>query len=120
MGVTENVERELSLAKLFVLTSDYEGMPNALMEALAAGVPSISTDCPCGGPRELIKNGMNGLLVPCNDKYSLADSIDYLLSNENVRAKMSANAKESAKLFYPNTVNDKWRMYFEHVLKIEK
>ena len=46
-------------------------MPNSLMEAMALGIPCISTDCPCGGPRFLIKDGYNGYLVPTNDTYSL-------------------------------------------------
>ena len=54
MGATNDVGKVLQTADLFVLSSDYEGMPNALMEAMAAGVPCIATDCPCGGPRELL------------------------------------------------------------------
>lgn len=60
---------------MYVLSSDYEGMPNSLAEAMLLGIPSISTDCPTGGSRELIKDGINGLLVPVNDYAALADKM---------------------------------------------
>ena len=73
-GSVPNVKDQIRTASIFVMTSDYEGMPNALMEAMAIGLPVISTDCPCGGPKFLIEDGVNGKLVPtmqneyvCND-----------------------------------------------------
>jgi glycosyltransferase involved in cell wall biosynthesis len=65
-GVKKNIKNEIYDCSLFVLPSLYEGMPNALMEAMALGLPVISTDCPCGGPRFLIHN-YNGLLVKVNN-----------------------------------------------------
>lgn len=53
-GRTDSIEQKLLSAVIFVMTSDYEGMPNALMEAMALGIPCVSTDCPCGGPRMII------------------------------------------------------------------
>lgn len=67
-------EKELNDA-LYVLSSDYEGMPNSLAEAMALGIPSISTDCPTGGSRELIIDGFNGLLAPINNSNILAQKM---------------------------------------------
>lgn len=61
-GQTSDVPKVLSNADVFVLSSNFEGLPNALMEAMSAGVPCISTDCPCGGPHALINDGKDGLL----------------------------------------------------------
>ena len=60
MGESDRLEKELQTAALFVLPSDYEGLPNALMEAMAMGLPVIATDCPCGGPAELIRDPYSG------------------------------------------------------------
>ena len=67
-------------ADLFVLSSNYEGMPNALMEAMASGIPCISTNCPTG-PKELLGENERGLLVPMNDAVSLSEAIIRMLEN---------------------------------------
>ena len=67
MGATNHVEKVLETADVFVLSSDFEGMPNALMEAMAAGVPCISTDCPCGGPRNLFGDELKKQLIPTDE-----------------------------------------------------
>ena len=63
---------------LFILTSNAEGMPNSLMEAMAAGLACISTDCPTG-PSDLIEDGTNGILIPVGDERALVDSISSLI-----------------------------------------
>lgn len=74
MGRTDNVIEELKESDLFVFSSNFEGMPNALMEAMAAGLPCISTDCPTG-PRELLGDNERGVLVPMNDPDAFAEAI---------------------------------------------
>ncbi len=78
MGRTNDMKGMLSSIDLYVLSSDFEGMPNSLMEAMAAGVPCVSTDCPTG-PSDLIHNGENGLLVPVNNSEAMADAIEKML-----------------------------------------
>lgn len=78
MGRTNDMNGMFSTIDLYVLSSDFEGMPNSLMEAMAAGVPCVSTDCPTG-PSDLIQSGKNGLLVPVNDSETMADAIERML-----------------------------------------
>ena len=117
MGLTSKPEEVLSKAIMFVLASDYEGLPNALMEALAMGVPSISTDCLCGGPRALIRNNVNGLLVPCGDSKSLAVAMDRILYDKNLRDNFNGNAKKAAEDYYPDKVFSQWKQYLDKIVK---
>ncbi len=117
MGATDKVAEVLGKAQVFALSSDYEGMPNCLMEALAAGVPSISTDCPCGGPKTLIKDGENGLLVPVGDKEAMAQALDKMLSDLDGAEVLGRNAKESALKFHPEKIFAQWREYIEEVIE---
>ncbi len=70
-----------SNSKVFVMSSISEGMPNSLLEAMAVGLPCVSTDCP-NGPAELIKHGENGLLVTVGDYEAMACAINYIIENE--------------------------------------
>ncbi len=117
MGVTTDVPAILSRAGIFVLSSDYEGMPNALMEALAAGVPSISTDCPCGGPQMLIRNGENGLLVPVGDVEAMTSAMDQLLSEPQLAEKLGLAARESARQYLPENIATQWEKYLLQVVE---
>ena len=106
----------LSSSKCFVLSSDYEGMPNALLEALAVGVPSISTDCPCGGPRCIIENGVNGYLTPVGDAGALSRAMDSLLSDEELCKSFSAKAREMSGAYRTEAVFSQWREFVEKII----
>lgn len=114
-GNVERVEEYLAKAKVFVLSSDYEGMPNALMEAMAAGVACVATDCPCGGPKALIQDGINGFLVPVGDTVCMAEKISTLLADENLRKQMSSKAHKSAEDFSSMVILEIWEKY---ILKV--
>ena len=75
MGNSKTWHKDEYMSSLFVLSSDYEGMPNALMEAMALKIPCISTNCPVGGPKELINNGVNGYLTSTNNASALAETM---------------------------------------------
>lgn len=110
-GRTSESDRVLADAAAYVLSSDFEGMPNALMEAMAVGTPAVSTDCPCGGPRALIEREEQGLLVPCGDEAALAQALLTVLTDEARRLRMSAAAAERARQFRPDIVLNEWEAF---------
>lgn len=120
MGVSNKLEKEIYEDALFILTSDYEGMPNALMEAMALGLPCVSTDCPCGGPKELIQNGRNGLLVPVRDENRLVETIERLITDSELSSKISNNANKSMKAYAPNLILKKYEEYIKFVINLYK
>ena len=109
LGFVENPHAIMASADLFLLTSDYEGLPNALIEAQALGVPAISTDCPTG-PREIVEEGVTGLLVPVRDAHALSAAVSKLLENVDLRQSMSVAAIASMeKRFALDVVMDDWQ-----------
>ena len=92
-GRDKDVLNKINDAAVFILSSDYEGMPNALIEAMCMGMPVISTDCPSGGPRELIKNGVNGILIPTNNEEQLILAMKECTNAEKCKTFSSSVAK---------------------------
>lgn len=111
-NVTDIADR-LQSAGMFVLASDFEGMPNALMEAMALGLPCISTDCPVGGPRYLIRSGENGLLIPVNDVQALANAMQTLLEHQELAAQLGAQARNIQETLAPEQVYSRWEAYIQ-------
>ncbi len=110
-GAVSDVPEKVSGCRCFVLSSDYEGMPNTLLEALALGCPCVSTDCPCGGAKMVIKQGENGLLVPTNDTEELAKAIRVILDDAAFSHKISSNARVSAEQFRPDVIFKAWEEF---------
>ena len=98
------------------MTSDTEGMPNALIEAMSLGLCVISTDCPCGGPRELITPGKNGYLVPVRDTEALKEQLSYCLSHPEEAEDVGREAARIQESMAPDSVNRKWEEYFGKVM----
>lgn len=81
MGTTTDVGKYLTNSKIYALSSDYEGIPNSLLEALCAGVPCVATDCPCGGPKVLMDSNPGGILVRVGDSLSFAEALSKIADN---------------------------------------
>lgn len=110
-GNVPDLCEQIADASLFVLSSDYEGMPNALMEAMAMGIPCVSTDCPCGGPAYLIEDHINGLLVPTGDERRLADAMDEMLCKREQAAGMGIYASSIQNRLSPEKIHKEWEDY---------
>ncbi len=107
VGAKDNVQDYYKQCEIFVLTSRNEGYPNVLIEAMSAGCASIALDCDFG-PREIIEQGENGLLVPNNDIMLLAQAIDVVLADPALKEKLAANAINVGITNSTNTVISKW------------
>lgn len=116
-GRTDEVEKAIFRSAAFVLTSDYEGIPNALIEALSLGVPSVSTDCSPGGAALLLRNEENGFLVPRGDAAAIAEKLTVLVEQAAVAERFSRNGPFVAERFAEAVIADKWETYFDDMMK---
>lgn len=107
-GFVSNMPDRLERAEMFVLSSDYEGMPNSLMEAMALGLPCISTDCGGGSARFLIKDGENGRLVPVGDVAALSLAMERVLSDKVFAEKLGAESRKLQQTLAPEKIYGQW------------
>ena len=116
-GYTDDAMGSIKDASVFVLSSLYEGMPNTLIEALACGVPTVSTDCTPGGPAFLTDNGRRGLLVPVNDTISMSKAICSIIENPQLAEYLSSHGREILAILNEYRISTMWRDYFLHILQ---
>ncbi len=107
VGYDANPYKYMAKAHFLVMSSGYEGYPLVLIEALSLGCPVVSTDCPTG-PREIINHGQNGLLVENNNPQALAEGIDTLFFDHDLRARISRFAPHSVRDNDIAVVADAW------------
>ena len=107
MGWNPRSDSILKDSDIFVLPSRYEGFPNALLEAMAVGLPCISFDCD-SGPRDMIRSGIEGLLVPPENVAELAAAMHQLMSDEKLRASLGANASNVTQRFSRDRIYRLW------------
>lgn len=116
-GYIKNVNEKMKYSQIYVMTSLYEGMPNALIEAMGMGFPVICSDCPSGGPRELIVNEVNGLLFKNNNVNELIKCMELLIMDENLRKDIGKKATEIKKDLSINKIIDQWEFLISLVVQ---
>lgn len=110
-GSVDNIPEVIYKTSIFVLSSNKEGMPNALIEAMVMGLTVVSTDCPCGGPADLIKHGVNGILTPVGDVEKMKENLQYLLNHLRIADAMGRNAVNISDSYRPEKVYKEWENY---------
>ncbi len=116
MGASDSLEKEIPKGEVYAYSSDYEGMPNSLLEAMAMGMPVVSTDCPCGGPRAVIEDGKNGFLIPVGDEDALADRICRLIEDKELSRTFSENARKIEEIASVQAIYEQWKEYLESIV----
>lgn len=114
-GFSENHNEIYGKSSIFVLTSIYEGFPLVLLEAMSFGLPLISYDCPCG-PKDLIKNGENGYLLPLGNENMLSSHINKLIENKEKRVNMGNNGRKYIEDYNIEKIIKKWLELFDKLL----
>lgn len=118
-GYTYDIPSKLLEASLFVLSSDSEGFPMVLLEAMSCGLPVISSNCKYG-PSEIITDGKDGYLVPMRDEKTMAAQINVLIENEDMRKKMGEVAFKTSQKYSVNNIIEQWISLFNSLIDKEK
>ena len=111
---TKAIYDEYKRSEMLVLCSEHEASPLVLVEAMACGIPCVSLDCP-NGPREIIKDGVTGLLAKDGDVENLASKIEWLITHEEERREMGRNARSSAASRKMSVVMTDWENLYTSV-----
>lgn len=115
MGPTKTIGKEYSESSMIVMSSHYEGFPMVMIEAMACGLPAVSFDFKCG-PKDIIKEGENGLVVPDGDIDGLAEAMVTLMKDDELRKRMGEEAKKVVETFSEAKVMDKWVRLYEETI----
>lgn len=108
MGFSSDIYTIMNKAMIYVSSSDFEGMSNTMLEAMAMGVPTIATDCPIGGARTVIRDGENGILTPVGDEKKMSTAIERMICNPKDRAMLSNMAQKVRVDMSVQKVCDEW------------
>lgn len=113
-GKTERIIEEMNASKVFLMTSDFEGMSNAMLEALCVGLPIVTTDV--SGASDLVVNGENGFITPCRDVNGFTQALRTVLADEGLMKTMEKKNREKAIQFQKDRIVDQWESLIHKVV----
>lgn len=114
-GFEKDIHNKIINAYMFVSSSDYEGISNSMLEALAIGLPTICTDCPIGGAHMAIVNGENGILVPVKDRKALHEAMEKIIQNKELMNHLSQNAMRIRDKYSVSQIANKWLDFIKQI-----
>lgn len=119
-GFVKNVHEEIREASVFALSSDYEGISNSMLEALALGIPTVCTDCPAGGAKMFIENMENGILTKVGDEQDFTDALLFMIEHEKEADAMGSRAVAIRQKLSADTICDKWENYITKIYQASR
>lgn len=119
-GSTDRVADAIYKARVFVLPSNTEGVPNTLIEAMVMGLTVLSTDCPCGGPADLIEDGVNGILTPVGDVERMKENLHRLIKDVQMADRLGEAAVKTGESYQPRKVYGEWETFLLSLCKGKK
>ena len=115
-GLVSDMKSRVSNSKLLILSSDYEGIPNVILEAFTWGLPVVTTDCSPGGARVLVDDGENGYIVPVRDYKAMAERMENLVDNDYIANKFIENGLRRLHNFAPKEIFDHWYEFVQSTI----
>lgn len=115
LGYVNDPNKYMQKASIFASSSNYEGISNSMMEALAMGLPAVCTDCPVGGAAMMIDNDVNGILVPVNDAKAMSDAFSKIADNKTFAEMLSTNSYNRSKDYTITKIVDRWLSEIGHI-----
>ena len=113
-GPVSNIREKYAESAIFVLSSRFEGLPLVLMEAMATGLPPVAFACQCG-PKDIIENGIDGILCKAEDIEELANGINYLIESKEARASLGTKAAINIQRFSLDSIMHQWDVLFREI-----
>lgn len=107
-GFSKQVKEEIADSRMFVLSSDFEGISNSMLEALAMGIPTISTDCPIGGARIYMEDGVSGLLTPVGDRRALTEAMLKVAQDDALAERLSVGGAKVREKYSPDSIAERF------------